>query len=189
MQLGGDLRTNEFHQVQVVDVLVMLTLGSLGRRGEDGLLEPGTILQPLRQADSAHRVIALVFGPAGTRQVTTHHAFNGEHLQFLDDHGSSGDLSGNIQTDEMVVDDAGQLVEPPQRQVRQDGSLPGNPRGQDVVVGADPVSGNHEEAARLIGEAIEATDLALSQQREFEVRSDHGGIMPRLWALTTQREP
>ncbi len=81
------------------------------------------------------------------------------------------------------------LVEPPQGHIRQDGSLAGNIGGQDVVVGANPVRSDHKQAARLIGKTIEASDLALSQQWKIEVRSDHGGIMPRVRALATQRVP
>jgi len=137
----------------------------LGGGGEDRLGQAGGLGQALRQGDAAHGAALSVLDQAGAGEVAACHALHRVHLQPPADHGTAGDLGGNVEGDEVVRDDVGELLEPPGAQGREDLALVRDRSRQDVVVGADAVRGDHEEhvlpTPRAIGGGgVDVPDLA-----------------------------
>src|SRR3989304_2463417 len=58
------------------DVLVMLAHRRLGRRSENGLLQPGGLRQPFRKTDAADRPASGVLLPGRAEKVAPHDTFN-----------------------------------------------------------------------------------------------------------------
>ena len=75
-------------------------------------------------------------------------------------------MLSDVAADQMVADAlSGQLLKPPQAQLGEDDAFAGDPRGEHMVEGADPVGGDHEQhiltSPRRAGcRLVELTDLA-----------------------------
>ena len=123
----------------------MLPELGLGGGREDRRGQAGGLGQPLGQGDAADGAALSVLDQAGAGEVAAGHALDRVHLQPPADHGTSGDLGGNVEGDEVVRDDVGELLEPPGAQGGEDLALVRDRGRQDVVVGADAVRGDHEE--------------------------------------------
>ena len=113
-----------------------MTGGSFGCRREDGLGQLIGFPQERRKGDPADLAGALVFLPARTRQIATHHALHREHLSADHHHGAAAELSGmplhrsrvtgDIGGDYVVGNNILQEIEPEQRDLGEDFPLVGN---------------------------------------------------------------
>jgi hypothetical protein len=129
------------------------------RRGrEDRTLEALAALQALGDVQPGDGARLAVLLPARSGEVAADDALDGNHVQLLDDQGATGDIRRYVGAHEVSRHDVAELAEPPRGQLREDGALAGNRRGQHVVVRRDVVSGQQQEL--VVGERVQLTDLA-----------------------------
>src|SRR6056297_4176716 len=119
----------------------------LGCRREDRLGQSITLLQSSGQRDPTNGTGLLVLAPATPFQVPADDTFKGYHARFANDHAAAFERGGidALQTfqrqfarDPMVGET--ELAEPELAHRGQQLALARNPRGEDPVKGADPVS-------------------------------------------------
>ena len=166
------------------DVLVVAGI-RLGRGREQRRFQPVAVPQSFGQIDAAHLAGVLVVLPAGAGQVATGDALDGQHPGLPAEHDSTvecfplgvaqaGDV-GCIGGDEVVVDDAGEVLEPKLRDLRQDHAFAGGSVGEHDVKRADPVRGDDQERVAAVGQlhVVEVADLAAPFVGESEIRLHH----------------
>lgn len=138
-----------------VDVLVVLAQRHLDRRGEDRLRQREPSTRPSGSSIPHTVPDARYSAQPRPGQVAAGDALHRHHVQPVDDHRAAPDAGGDIGADDVVADDIGELLEPPQRQLVEDGPLVGDRRRQHLVEGRDacpwPPSGCRRRASRRAG--------------------------------------
>ena len=176
--LFDDVSADDFDGLFETDVLVVSLL-SLGGRGEDRLGQLRGILEAVRQRDAADGSLFLVFLPAGAGEVAADDAFDGERLGFFHDHCAAADLLGVVADglgqrfvgpgEKMVRDDVAELGKPKVREHRQHFALERDAVGHHDVVGADAVAGDHQEAVAEIEHFADFAAANLGDAGEIEL--------------------
>ncbi len=159
----------------VVDGFVVLTLGSLGGRSEDGGGEAVGLAQAGGELEAADVARFLIRAPAAADEVAADDALDRDGLQFPHDHAAelevrvgeaaAGEFAGLV-GEEVVADDAAGLGEPPVADLGEDGALAGDAVGQDHVERGEAVGGGEEEG---VAEVEDFTDLAGGDAGERQV--------------------
>nr|WP_030284322.1 hypothetical protein [Streptomyces catenulae] len=161
-QPGGGLRADLTGDLLVRDVLVVVADGRLGGRGEDRGGEFGAVDEALGERQTADRAGLPVLGEAGAGEVAAGDALDGGHVQGGADEGAArpvgGGAGGQLRGEDVVGDEVGELVEPPQGELGEDAALVGDLGGQHPVVHGDAVTGDHDQFA--VGVLVEVTHLA-----------------------------
>ena len=162
--LGGFL-TDELHGLGVVDRLVMIADGGLGRRGEEDLVELGGVLIALTELLAVDGLGLLIFLPPRAGEIAAGDALDLDHVDLLDEHGASakiflvglefGRILIDVGGDEVVLH--AEELHPEERELVEDLTLVGHAAGQDHVEGADAVGDDHQE---LVAEIEDIADLA-----------------------------
>ena len=177
--LFGDVAANDVDGFLKADVFVVAFLG-LGGWGEDRLGQLGGVVEAVWQGDAADGFLFLVFLPAGAGEVAADDALDGERLGLFHDHRPSADLFGVVADgfgqrvvgagEEVVGDDVGEFVEPVVGEHREHFALARDAVGQDDVVGADAVAGEHQEAVAEVEHFanLAAADLGDTGEIELE---------------------
>jgi hypothetical protein len=150
-------RADDLCRAVEVDVLVVVADLRLGGRCEDRRRQLLGLLQAGGQLDPADRLIDLVLLPAGAGQVATDDALDRVHLEPLDPDPAAGDLLRHVLVEEVVRDDLAGRLEPEDRHLGEHLALVGNRVGEDHVVGADPVRGDHDQ---ILVRVVDLADLA-----------------------------
>jgi hypothetical protein len=157
-QLEGGLLADLVDELRERDVLVVAALRRLGGGREDRALEALAAAQPLGECQSGDGARLAVLLPARPGEVAADDALDGDHVELLDDQGAAGDIRRYVGADEMGRHDVAELAEPPRRQLREDGALARDRRGEHAIVGRDVVSGQQQEL--VVGERVQLTDLS-----------------------------
>ena len=144
---------------------VVLAERRLGARGEDRLGQPDPSCRPGGSEPRRRRRRAVV-GQAAAGEVGAADALHRQHLQAAHQHGASGDGVRHVGGEDVVGDHVGELLEPPQRQLREDLALVRDLAVEDVVERRDPVGGHQQQLVRAgpaggrVDRRVEVTDLA-----------------------------
>jgi hypothetical protein len=151
----------------------VLSYGGLGGRGEDRGGEFAAVDQAIGEGETADRTGVVVLDQAGAGEIAAGHALHRDHPQGLADEraarpvgGGAGRESG---AEDVVGDQVGELVEPPEGELREDAALVRDLGGQHPVVRGQAVAGDHHEVARLV--LVELAHLAgveVRQARDLE---------------------
>ena len=91
----------------------------------------------------------------GAGEVAAGHALDRDHLAAtcrsrVRPCPVGGGAGGQLGGEDVVRDQVGELVEPPERELGEDAALVGDLGGQHPVVGGHTVAGDHHEVARLV---------------------------------------
>ena len=168
--LRCEFSADDFFDLRVADVLVMLAGFGLGGGREDGLGQLAGVFQAGRQRHAADRLRGLVFLPAAAGQVAAHHGLDRDGLEALDQHGAAHHLRqlGSCNhtlgrfTSQVVGADVTELAEPEQRHLREQRALAGYRLAQNHVKSAEPVAGDHQQAVGA--DSVVVAHLAACQQ-------------------------
>jgi len=171
----GGVRAHEAGEPLPRDVLVVALFG-LGGGGEDGLRQAIGLAQARGQLVPADRAGFEILLPAGTGQVSAHHAFGIHSAGFARQSDAAGELLaeaaaggeavadlGEIRRYEVVGKERGRLAEPEGADLSQDSALAGDGRGQDLVEGREAVRGHDEQA---LSDVVDGAGFASAEEGE-----------------------
>jgi hypothetical protein len=172
-QLGGGVVADGLDDCLVVDVLVVVAQVGLRGRGEDRLGQVAAVLEPGGQRDAADLARTPVVEQSGSGEVAARHALHGEHVELFADHRAPRDGRRHVGRDDVVADQPGQLLEPPQRHPGEDLALVGDRGVEDEVEGRDAVARDHQEPT-LVLTGIDPVEVAHLPGVDVGGALDHG---------------
>ena len=152
--------------------------------------------QTRRQVNAAHLAVALIVLPTAAGQIAARDALHRQHAGAPAQHDAPGELCslgrgqaghiGWIGRDQVMVDDAGEVVEPELRYLGKHYALAGWPVGQHHVESADPIGGDDQQRLLAVGlfDVVEIADLAAAfvGQTQIGLHDQSGqGFPPLRW--------
>ena len=182
---GGEHRATIDLRLLEGNVLVVIALFGLGRRGEDRFGQTGGELQSGRQFDAADRTGLLVILPPGTDQVAAHHGLDGQRLQAFDHQRApthllplgGGDHRFRVNAGQLVGQDMAKPFEPEVGQLGEHLALARNRVRQDDVEGRKAIAGHDQQF--VVTDGVNVAHLAAPEQGQAGkgrfVERFHGG--------------